>query len=83
MSCWPFDPGPEVIGNATETGAYIVTGNRPPTRAHGKLITGPTRSNLVSVTIARHTEPLGRTLTFGSLNIRSLFPLKLDALLVE
>ena len=27
-----------------------------------------------------HTEPLGRTLTFGSLSIRSLSPLKLDAL---
>ena len=41
------------------------------------------RSNLVSVSIARHTEPLGCTLTFGSLNIHSLSPLKLDALLVE
>lgn len=39
------------------------------------------RAFLVSVSLSRHTETVGHALTFGSMNICSLSPSKLDNLL--
>ena len=46
-------------------------------------VDGSSASNLVSISVQRHTESLDRSPTFGSLNVRSLLPSKLDSLLIE
>jgi len=60
-------------------GAYVITGNRPARRR----VYGSDRSAVVQVPVLRHTQPVGRSLLFASLNVRSLSPLKLDDLLTE
>jgi hypothetical protein len=67
------------VGN----GAHIlVNGNCPPARRN---VYGSEQRHLVNVPVVRqrHTEILGRTLVFGSLNVRSLSPEKLDNLLFD
>jgi hypothetical protein len=44
---------------------------------------GSTQLNLVSVSVARHSESTGHVIVFGSLNVWSLSRAKLDALLIE
>lgn len=63
-------------------GAYVIARNRPPARV---CVYGSDRRNVkVIPTVAhRHARPVGRDLVFGSLNVRSLSPVKLDDLLVE
>jgi len=66
---------------SAEKGAYVVNGNRPPPRPPRAVYSD--RSRLVSVSVSRHTETIGRAFAFGSMNIRSLSPVKLDSLLIE
>ena len=62
-------------------GAFVVTGNRPSTSTHRhRRRDSPC---LIKVPVLRHTEARCRNIVFGSMNIRSLSPIKLDHLLVE
>ena len=67
-------------------GAYIVC---TPQRADAlplprrRSVYGSNVRYLTRVTVQRHTSRVGRNLQFGSMNMRSLSPLKLDALLDE
>jgi len=64
------------VGN----GAYVISGNRhPPHRRSARDRT------LINVPIVRqlHAKPVGCVLSFGSMNIRSLSPSKLNSLLLE
>ena len=70
-------PSPRLrsLGN----GAFVVVGNRP-THARVDKHSPPC---VVSISVNRCAEAVGRALTFGSMNVRSLSPSKLDDLLVE
>ena len=69
------------VGN----GVHVVTGNRPPPAPRVADVYIRDGKSLTHVpTIAqRHTRPVGRDLVFGSMNVHSLSPSKLDDLLVE
>ena len=81
-SAWAYRPAAVLrpVGN----GAYIIAGSRsPPTT---RRVYGSVQRNFLRVPIVaeRHAKPIaGRALAFGSMNVRSLTPLKLDDLLVE
>ena len=66
---------------AVGNGACVITGNRPPVRPVRSDNINNHRPSLVSVSVLRHTETVGRALTFGSMNVRSLSLSKLDDLL--
>jgi len=61
---------------------YVIAGNVPSARVR---VYGSDEKNLTVVPLVpqRHLRPVGRNLTFGSINVRSLSPSKLDDLLVE
>ena len=56
---------------------------RSPCRSECRTTTDVNRSNLVRVPVRRYVNATSCQLVFGSLNIRSLSPLKLDNLLIE
>ena len=56
---------------------------RSPCRSERRTTTDVNRSNLVRVPVRRYVNVTSCQLVFGSLNIRSLSPLKLDNLLIE
>jgi len=64
------------VGN----GAYVISGSRPPARRRTERVRTLTD---VPVQQERHAKPVGRVLSFASLNVRSLSPSKLDSLLLE
>ena len=66
-------------------GRHLVCG-QPTTGPTSSMVTGchpVASSQFVSVSVSRHTETIGRAFAFGSMNIRSLSPVKLDSLLIE
>ena len=75
---------PAAVLRPVGNGAYIIAGSRsPPTT---RRVYGSDQRNFLRVPIVaeRHAKPIaGRALAFGSMNVRSLTPLKLDDLLVE
>ena len=66
------------VGN----GAYTVASNRT---LVCRSVAGSRRSALIRITATRerHTQPTGCNLAFGSMNVRSLSPSRLDDLLLE
>ena len=67
-------------------GAYVVNGYRPAVRPGCVYERAPARNrNLIKIPTERerHAKPVGCTLVFGCMNVRSLSPSKLDSLLVE
>jgi len=66
---------------STGTGAYVVTSSRltPPYR---RCVSSINWSNVLPVTMLRHTEMTSRAVAFGSMNVASLSPSRLDELLV-
>ena len=70
----------------TVNGAYTVcTQQRADTRPlpWRQPVYGNNSQNLKRIAVQRHTSCVGRSLQFGCMNVRSLSPLKLDALLDE
>ena len=64
-----------------ENGAhFLVQGNRPSARYN---VYGSQQRHLVNVPVLRHTDTIGCSLVFGSLNVRSLSPGKLDNLFID
>ena len=63
-------------------GAYVISGNRQ--SPHRRTARGRTLINVPIVGLRqRHAKPVGCVLSFGSMNIRSLSPSKLNSLLLE
>lgn len=76
---------PAAVLRPVGNGAYTITGSRSPP-VIPRCVYGSNRRNLLHVPIVaeRHAKPTtARALVFGSMNVRSLSPLKLDSLLVE
>ena len=60
-------------------GAFAIVGNRPTRKP--TPVAKPSQRCVVSIPVPRCAEAVGRALTFGSMNVRSLSPSKLDNLL--
>ena len=65
----------------TGNGTYVVTGNRP-TPSRRRSVSGSDRPNVVPIRPLRHTETTSRAIVFGSMNVASLSPSRLDELFV-
>ena len=77
----PSRPGGRPVLRPLGARDYIMSRYLPPVRH--RRVCGSERPSLVSVSVRRHTESLGRALILASMNVRSSSPLKLDGLLVE
>ena len=63
------------------TSSLPVTGNRP-TPSRRRSVSGSDRPNVVPISRLRHTETTSRAIVFGSMDVASLSPSRLDELLV-
>ena len=71
---------PVPVGNGAFTVVTDQSDNRLPSRRHRVPVCD--LRHLTRINVQRHTTSAGRSVAFGSLNIRSLSPLKLEVLLV-